>query len=111
MRPDRLMLYFFLMILALGLASLYGCGPAAQGAAMQTHSPHATNPSHQMTPVPQIPRPTPLPTVDPTQNPVRLLIPSIDINAPVESLGIQANGDMATPTRNPWEDVGWYNGG
>jgi LPXTG-site transpeptidase (sortase) family protein len=42
---------------------------------------------------------------------VRLVIPAIGINASVEAVGVQANGDMATPTHNPWEDVGWYNGG
>ena len=40
-------------------------------------------------------------------NPVRLVIPSIGVNAFVEPLGIQA-GDMATPTQRPWDDVGWY---
>jgi len=44
-------------------------------------------------------------------NPSRLIIPTIGINALVEPLGILPNGDLATPTRNPWEDVGWYNGG
>lgn len=41
-------------------------------------------------------------------NPIRLLIPGIGLNANIEQMGILANGDMATPTQNPWEDVGWY---
>lgn len=44
-------------------------------------------------------------------NPTRLIIPAIQVNAPIESLGIVANGDLATPTQSPWTDVGWYNGG
>lgn len=40
--------------------------------------------------------------------PIRLVIPSIGINAPVELVGIQSNGDLATPTQNRWENVGWY---
>ena len=44
-------------------------------------------------------------------NPLRLLISAIGINALVESVGVQANGDLATPKYNPWEDVGWYNAG
>ena len=52
------------------------------------------------------------PTVPPVRaymkNPVRLVIPAIGINAFVESVGTQANADLATPTQNPWEDVGWY---
>ena len=45
----------------------------------------------------------------PAANPVRLIIPAIAINAPVEWVGTQSNGDLATPAQNPWEDVGWYN--
>jgi LPXTG-site transpeptidase (sortase) family protein len=44
----------------------------------------------------------------PASNPVRLIIPAIAINAPVEEVGTQANADLATPTQNPWQDVGWY---
>lgn len=40
--------------------------------------------------------------------PMRLNIPAIGVNTFVESLGLRSNGDLATPTRNPWEDVGWY---
>ena len=43
--------------------------------------------------------------------PVHLSVPSIGINAPVEQVGILANGDLATPTRNPWIDAGWYSDG
>ncbi|HEX7733608.1 MAG TPA: class F sortase [Ktedonobacteraceae bacterium] len=41
-------------------------------------------------------------------HPDRLLIPAIQVNAPIEAVGIDRNGDLATPTRNPWEDTGWY---
>lgn len=44
----------------------------------------------------------------PINYPTRLAIPSIKINTFIESVGIQANGDLATPSENPWEDVGWY---
>jgi len=44
-------------------------------------------------------------------NPVRLIIPSVAINAQVEWVGTQPNADLATPTQNPWDDVGWYNQG
>ena len=40
--------------------------------------------------------------------PVRLVIPAIEINASVESVGIRSDSDLATPTRHPWEAVGWY---
>ncbi|MGZ3625960.1 MAG: class F sortase [Ktedonobacteraceae bacterium] len=47
--------------------------------------------------------------VDSALNPVRLIIPAIAINASVEDVGTQANADLATPSQNPWLDVGWYN--
>lgn len=40
--------------------------------------------------------------------PLRLVIPAIAVNAAVERVGIVANGDLATPTIHPWDDVGWY---
>jgi len=40
--------------------------------------------------------------------PMRLNIPAIGVNSFVESLGLRSNGDLATPTYNPWDDVGWY---
>lgn len=52
---------------------------------------------------PTIPRPTPVVNI-----PSRLLIPSIKVNASVESVGLRANGDLDTPKASPWTDVGWY---
>ncbi len=48
---------------------------------------------------------TPAPVVS---NPAHLLIPSIGVDAPVENIGVLANGNLATPTQNPWGGVGWY---
>src|SRR6266446_2369695 len=48
--------------------------------------------------------PAPAPTA-------RLLIPAIGVNAPIESVGVQANGAMDTPRQSPWSDVGLYAGG
>jgi sortase (surface protein transpeptidase) len=44
-------------------------------------------------------------------NPSRLIIPAIGVDALVEALGMLPDGDMATPTQHPWEDVGWYYSG
>ncbi len=64
------------------------------------------------------PRPSPspatsaaTPTATALANPFRLLIAAIGVNALVESVGVQTNGDLATPTQSPWEDVGWYTSG
>ena len=43
--------------------------------------------------------------------PVRLSVPAIAINASIEQVGTLSNGDMATPTQNPWVDAGWYSDG
>jgi sortase (surface protein transpeptidase) len=48
--------------------------------------------------------PAPAPTA-------RLLIPAIGVNAPIESVGVQANGAMDTARQSPWSDVGLYTGG
>ena len=48
--------------------------------------------------------PTPAP-------PMRLLIPAIGVNAPIESVGARSDGAMETPGQSPWNDVGWYNAG
>ena len=41
-------------------------------------------------------------------NPVRLLIPAINVNAPIETVGLDG-GNLATPTQTPWDGTGWYN--
>ena len=43
--------------------------------------------------------------------PVTLGVPSVGINSFIEPLGTLPNGDMATPTQNPWVDSGWYSAG
>lgn len=39
---------------------------------------------------------------------VRLIIPTIDVDAPIESVGLVEGKYLAVPTQSPWEDVGWY---
>jgi hypothetical protein len=41
--------------------------------------------------------------------PVRLRIPSIGVDAPLENLGLEADGSIAAPQE--WQDAGWYAGG
>jgi hypothetical protein len=43
--------------------------------------------------------------------PVRLIIPALAINATIERVGVAPDGDLATPARRPWDDVGWYSAG
>ena len=48
----------------------------------------------------------PAPAKNAAPSPFELSIPSIGVNAPVESVGQTVTGDMATPER--LADVGWY---
>jgi sortase A len=43
--------------------------------------------------------------------PARLIIPAIDVNAPVESVGLFWNGDGDMSIPSNFTDVAWYNGG
>lgn len=42
---------------------------------------------------------------------VRLVIPAIGVNAPIESVGVVAGGYLGVPTQNQWDGVGWYKAG
>lgn len=44
--------------------------------------------------------------LDPSQYPMRLAIPVIGIDADVQEVGVNAEGNMATP--DTFDDVGWY---
>ena len=105
MRMVRLPLWLIVLTLALTLG---GCGLLPT---LETGTAH-TSPSHAAsTPTVEAPIVPSVGTVGASTTPARLLIPAIGINASVESLGILPNGDLATPTHSPWEDVGWYDGG
>jgi len=82
--------------------ALSACGSALISEIPEVRVSHTTDVSTSSTVLP-------VGKVDSALNPVRLIIPAIDINAPVEDVGTQANADLATPTQNPWQDVGWYN--
>ena len=38
----------------------------------------------------------------------RLIVPSLNINAPIETVGVSSDGTLAVPTANQWDGVGWY---
>jgi sortase (surface protein transpeptidase) len=100
MRMARLCLYIFALVLAL---TLNACdpSPAPQAKLSQTSSPVAYHSASLI----------PTPIVKTKADPVRLLIPMIGVNAPIEVVGVTPNDDLAVPARNPWVDVGWYGSG
>jgi sortase (surface protein transpeptidase) len=97
MRTRRLS-FLCCLLFSLLMLSLAGCGP---------------NPAREAK-IPEIQkeRPLPSPSVIPTQQPedypVRLLIPAIHVDAPIESVGVLQSGDLDTPRQQPWTDAGWY---
>jgi len=46
-------------------------------------------------------------SADPTEFPARIRIPSIGLNAPVQPVGVTANGEMDVPN-GATNNVGWY---
>ena len=46
-----------------------------------------------------------------TLQPVRLFIPSIEVDASIEPVGVLPNGDLETPMVKRWDDAGWYQTG
>lgn len=93
---DCLAFYFILVISS--------CGPVMTDQAMQSS---ASDPVQATTPI------TPHPVVATSTKsvvakPERLIIPSIGVNTAIELVGILDNGELGTPMRDPWDDVGWY---
>jgi LPXTG-site transpeptidase (sortase) family protein len=117
-------LFALLALLALGGATLTGWLPAgAQGLRLPLHRVAATpaasaggaisSPQASASPLPPDSSQDTLAAaqaiVAPASPPARLLIPAIGVSAPVEPLGLDAEGRMATPSRP--EHVGWYSPG
>ena len=103
----KLVYYLCTVVVALTLA---GCSSATSA---QTTPPRAASPHAISSPITSnhsMITPT-VSTASALTPPVRLIIPSIGVNAFVESEGVLTNGDMETPTGKPWDDVGWYNSG
>ncbi|HVB77346.1 MAG TPA: class F sortase [Candidatus Nitrosotalea sp.] len=94
------------LLLELGLL---GYAIPSPGAGPRTPVANADSPTLALTtgPGPQsVPR---LRTVPTTPPPLRLLIPSLHINAAVQALGVDSAGVLMTPA-DIW-NVGWYRGG
>jgi sortase (surface protein transpeptidase) len=99
MHTVRLALRLLGLILVL-ILGVFGSLPTSISEQAEPGTPSALNAA--------TPTIIPVHMADAAANPLRLIIPTIGVNAIVEQLGIQANGDLATPTQRPWEDVGWY---
>ncbi len=92
------------LLLLLGLALTFSSCGTLSSTSLKTAQPIVAT---------RQPTGTATPTVQPTAVtnialPVRLLIPTLGVDASVEQVGILPNGNLATPTGHPWDDVGWY---
>ena len=47
----------------------------------------------------------------PALTPVHLVVAAVGIDAHIEQVGVQSDGELATPPHDPWDDVGWYHFG
>jgi hypothetical protein len=100
-RPLRTVLTCAVLLFLAACSSI----PTTRGAAIE-EPPELVSATPASTP-PVTATPVPLDTAQP----LRLSIPAVGINAVIERVGTLANGDMATPTRSPWLDTGWYSDG
>ncbi len=94
MRLAKLSLYGLTFSLVL---AMNGCGPAMTAQAVQQIVSMPIQVARSATTI----RPR-------VEQPKRLIIPSIGVDAAVELVGVLSNGNLATPTQSPWDDVGWY---
>jgi len=99
MRSVRLLVYLCALVMMLLL------GSCSSSAASQAKLP-AERANYGSTPTSTVLATQPAKTA---KDPIRLLIPSIGIDAFVEQVSVRPDGDLATPTQHPWQDVGWYN--
>ncbi|WP_370101313.1 class F sortase [Streptacidiphilus sp. MAP12-20] len=98
--------------LALLLPLLLGAWMVWDGS--QTSRPPAPSAAQSFAgPATLAPVPAPVPSVKPlpASPPVRIKIPIIGVDAPVTPLGIDANGQLATPDDKNRNLAGWYQGG
>jgi len=85
---------------------------AACGSITAAHEPSLIEPPERVGPgIASTPSATTTQAASDGSQPVRLSVPAIGINAPIEQVGTLPSGDMATPTQNPWGDAGWYSDG
>jgi hypothetical protein len=103
MRLVRLMLCPLALVLVL-LLSACGSTVASNPSAVSRPTSEAQSPT------PQVAVTQPVEQAEPTRPPILpayLIIPAIGLNARIEPVGVQPDGDLATPPRDPWDDVGW----
>lgn len=100
----------FLILLSSLTFLLTACGTTTSSATGTEKKPLI---SHTKNIIRATPTPLTTPTTVPVavDEPLLLNIPSINVNSPIEPVGITDSGDLATPEKSPWTDAGWYSGG
>jgi LPXTG-site transpeptidase (sortase) family protein len=98
--------WYILAFLVLAL-SLFIC-LSVSGILLPFYTSGSTSPLSSNTPFGAAPKPEESVQPKPPQLLGTLVIPAIDVNAPIESVGILPDGAMAVPVQRPWDGVGWY---
>lgn len=103
-----------LLLLLLVLPAVAACGSTAggiEGHSQATTGPHSGRATPARLPLQVAPTATPVPT---ELLPARLIIPRMELNAPIVPVGVDASGAMTAPyVANPhdpiWSAVYWWN--
>ena len=93
------------------LLFLYGCAQGSVFGEMVKHVAKSVRHTDSVKPTPTTHPVIASPTATPVDQPARLVIPAIHLDAAVETVGLQASGDLDTPQEHPLDDVGWYSMG
>ncbi|MFI6106331.1 class F sortase [Streptomyces sp. NPDC051310] len=98
-----------LPVFALAVVALSWAGPSSPPAAAPAPAPVASRP---VAPAPTVAGPAKAETFSlPRSAPTRLLIPSIDVDAPFTELSIGSSGRLNAPPPDDTNLVGWFAGG
>jgi sortase (surface protein transpeptidase) len=96
------------VVLALAAFTIVHGRHGSPGRQSRAAAPHPRPSAHPSPPTTTAPTPTPPSSATPAV-PFHLLAPSIGVDAPVESVGTDAQGRMAAPSTS--DRVGWYRQG
>lgn len=104
----RIVRRFWYIFAFLVLAPSLFIGLSVSGILLPSHTSGSTSPLSSNTPVKVTPKPEEGAQPRPPQQLGALVIPAIDVNAPIESVGTLPGGAMAVPVQRQWDGVGWY---
>jgi LPXTG-site transpeptidase (sortase) family protein len=98
------------VILSIGLIGYFGQGDGDSATNVVTEPPSVQNLEHMpavpYNPLPTVAEPTPEATPEPVAAPLRLVVESLEVDAPVIEMGVDDQGIPHVPYNG--QDVAWY---